>query len=99
MGNELLVTKTWAEFKELIEETIKTASPKADQADKNQPVNTEKLLTRPQAAKFLNISLVTLDKWTKEGIVPGYRLGGRKWYKESEILESLESIRAQKYAR
>ena len=59
----------------------------------------ERLLNRTKAAKLLGISMVTFDKWTKEGIVPGYRIGGRKFFKESEILENLEPIRVHKYNR
>jgi excisionase family DNA binding protein len=99
MEKEMLVTKTWADLRKLIEETINSADLKRDQDPPQHLAESEKLLTRIQTAKYLHISLVTLDKWTKEGILPGYRMGGRKWYKESEILESLESIRAQKYAR
>lgn len=34
------------------------------------------LLTRKQAASLLNISLPTLDKYTREGTIPAVRLGG-----------------------
>lgn len=56
-------------------------------ASDNSP---EKLLTREETAEMLSISLVTLWKWTKEDIIPSYRIGNKVRYKQSEILKSLK---------
>jgi excisionase family DNA binding protein len=47
------------------------------------------LLTREEAKNYLSISLPTLHKWTAEGILISYRLGGRVYYKQHEILKAL----------
>lgn len=57
----------------------------------------EKLLTRKETADKLKISLVTLNDWTKRGMIQSYIIGGRVLYKESEIEKSLHQVRTVKY--
>lgn len=57
------------------------------------------LLTRKETAKLLRVSLPTLHDWTKRGIIKGYRIEGKVYYKKSEIEESLTAIQAHKYSR
>ena len=45
----------------------------------------EKYLTRKETAKRLNITLPTLNRYTKQSKVTGYRVGARVLYKNSEI--------------
>ncbi len=52
-------------------------------------------LTRLEVAERLNISLPTLNEYTKRGIVPAYRIGARVLYKESDINNSLNQIRVK----
>jgi excisionase family DNA binding protein len=54
------------------------------------------LLTRKDAAKLLSISLPTLNEWSKNGQIKGYRIGTRVRYKRSEIIESLNAMRTSK---
>lgn len=51
------------------------------------------LLTREEAAIYLHITLPTLNTYTKSGRVKGYRLGGRVFYKRSELTDALKAIR------
>jgi excisionase family DNA binding protein len=55
----------------------------------------EDFLTRKQTAELLNISLVTLGKYTKEGLIDGHRGVGRKriLFKRSEINNALQKIK------
>lgn len=53
-------------------------------AKKNKPI-----VTRKEAAKMLSVSLTTLKSWTDLGLLKSYKLGGRIYYKENEVLESL----------
>ena len=50
------------------------------------------IITRKEAAKMLSISLTTLKSWTDLGFLKSYKLGGRIYYKENEILESLTPV-------
>jgi len=60
----------------------------------NQPGNSlPENLSRQQACDYLNISLSTLNTYTKEGFLKKYRFGGnRVLYKRSELDEALTSI-------
>lgn len=49
------------------------------------------LLTRIEAAQLLSISLTTLKTWRNQGIIKAYKLGGRIYFKEQEILAALKS--------
>lgn len=52
----------------------------------------EVLLTREETAEMLSVSLVTLWKWTKDDIIPAYRIGSKVRYKKSEILLALKQM-------
>jgi excisionase family DNA binding protein len=56
-----------------------------------------KYLTRKEVAERFNISLVTLNTWSKAGIIKSYTIGGRVLYKESEIEESLKEVKTVKF--
>ena len=56
-------------------------------------------LTRKETAKLLQISLVTLNAWSKNGIIQSYRIGGRIRYKLTEIDEALKEVKNLKYRR
>jgi len=51
-----------------------------------------KLLSRKEAAEYLDISLPTLDKYTKLGRIRGTRLGGRVLYSDEDLEKSLTEI-------
>lgn len=50
----------------------------------------EELLTRKQAAAFLNVSLPTLHTLSLRGDVKAYRLRKNVLYKKSELIKSLK---------
>ena len=64
-----------------------------------KPEPPEKYLTRKETAKLLQISLVTLNEWSKRGYVQSYRIGGRIRYKLTEIDEALKEVKNLKYRR
>jgi len=57
---------------------------------KPEPIN--KYLTRVEVAKKLNLSLPTLNDYTKRSIIPAYRIGNRVLYKEIEVENALRRI-------
>lgn len=59
---------------------------------KNTSKDDEVLLTRENTAEMLSISLVTLWKYTKDDIIPAYRIGTKVRYKKSEILLALKQM-------
>ncbi|MFG6685112.1 helix-turn-helix domain-containing protein [Mariniflexile sp. HNIBRBA6329] len=58
----------------------------------NTSKDDEVLLTREDVAEMLSISLVTLWKYTKDDIIPAYRIGTKVRYKKSEILLALKQM-------
>jgi excisionase family DNA binding protein len=67
-----------------------------------QPDETQKppyLLTRKEVAAKLRITLVTVDKHTKAGILQSYRIGGQIRYKFNEIEKAFEVVKNAKYRR
>lgn len=58
-----------------------------------------KLYTRKEVAKMLDISLPTLNDWTKDGKIKAHRIGTRVRYKEKDVEVALKEIDALKYAR
>ncbi len=64
----------------------------------NQPTSnfggrvSKKILTRKEAADFLSVSLTTLKAWTDQQLLIAYKLGGRVYYKEKEILKALKAF-------
>lgn len=50
----------------------------------------EKLLSPAEACKLFNpaISKVTLAKWTNDGLIPMQKIGGRVFYKFTDIIEA-----------
>lgn len=95
MENVLLIPITIEKFKEIITETVKTELD--NYFAKGEPP--AEYITRKEAAKLLDISLPTLLDWTKQGIVPGYRIASRIRYKRSDIDKALKQIDSIKYNR
>ena len=54
-----------------------------------QAIFTEKYLTREEVSKLLTICLSTIHNWTKKGILQAYQIGGRVYFKASEIESSM----------
>lgn len=51
-----------------------------------------KLLNRKMCGVFFGVSTVTIDDWTKKGIIKAYRIGNRKIYKLHELEQALTKI-------
>lgn len=60
-----------------------------------------KMLSVEEARKLFNpaVSKQTLSKWSKEGLVPAHRIGGRIYYKHSELTEAAKKIRLYDHNR
>lgn len=56
-------------------------------------------LSRKEVAALLKITLPTLHQWTKEGVLPSYKIGTRVLYKESEVKATLEKVPSFKFKK
>lgn len=63
-------------------------------ARNNEPQpEAKELLTRKETADLLNVNIATLWRWTNSGKLNQYGIGGRTYYKRSEVLESIKSLK------
>ncbi len=95
MDNLILSTYTPEELTGIIHKAIREVVK-----DLQPPASTphsETLLTRKETSDKLKISLVTLNDWTKRGLLQSYLIGGRVLYKDSEIEASLYKTQTVKY--
>jgi hypothetical protein len=80
-------------LREIFEESLnKDIRPK-------EKVRTNPYLTRFQVVDMLQISLPTLNNWSKAGIVQSYRIGNRILYKLDEIEQAIRQVKNLKYKR
>jgi hypothetical protein len=61
-------------------------------------VNEEQLIDTDTARKIFvpEVSRATLINWTKSGLINCYKLGGRNYYKRTEVIESAKSLKPYK---
>jgi hypothetical protein len=95
MDNVILSTYTPEQLTGIINNAV-TEAVKSIKIDASTP-QSEKLLTRKETADKLKISLVTLNDWTKRGLIQSYLIGGRVLYKDSEIEASLYKTQTVKF--
>ncbi|MBG7610687.1 helix-turn-helix domain-containing protein [Polaribacter sp. BAL334] len=92
MKNSILLELSVEELQELIGSTVKKNV--ADlQKELQSKKFTEELLTREETCKFLKIDSSTLWSYTNKGKVKSYAIGARRYYKRSELLESLTLLK------
>jgi excisionase family DNA binding protein len=54
---------------------------------KLHPLQPDKLITRKEAAKMLNISLPTISAWEKANQLKSVRIGSRVYFRQSDLLK------------
>lgn len=86
-SNTILLVKAsdLRQFGETLAADILAGQPKPQPA---RPLN-EKPISQPEAVKFLGKSRQTLIAWRKKGLIKAYQLGGRIYYKPSELVAAL----------
>ena len=79
------------DFKEMLAEAVRTELNDFKKVLlQNQPENKSDLLTPEEVCQLLGISKVTLWSYTKQEKFKLYGIGQKRYYKQSEILKSLE---------
>lgn len=91
MEKIVLTSLSIKDFKSLIREVLEEFAKEVDKQETNsKKIKQEEVLLNPtEVVKMLRISKVTLQKWMKVGKVPYYRLGRKVYFKESELLETI----------
>lgn len=90
MENLILSPITIGELTTVISETVSNEVNRILSLQK-QPQQPE-YFTRKETAKLLGISLVTLNSWQKNGLVPAYRINTRVRFKKEDVFKSLSKI-------
>jgi excisionase family DNA binding protein len=88
MDNLILTSLSLPDLQAEIATAVERSIEKHIGSFQKSPLPSEELLTRKEAAKLLDVSLGTLNEYTKKGIVIGYRIGACIRYKKSEILNN-----------
>ncbi|WP_347173637.1 helix-turn-helix domain-containing protein [Polaribacter uvawellassae] len=57
-----------------------------------QPKKPTVWISRKEVGEILSISLVSVDAWTKKGILTAYRIGNKKRFKRTEVENALTKI-------
>jgi len=75
--------------------THASSSTKARRQPGESPQAGALLLTRPQVAKLLGVSVVSVDRWTKAGRLPRVELFGsaRVLYRRSDVEKLVAGLR------
>jgi len=75
------------ENNESIDELADRIASKIEKRLTERTPNTKKdgYFSRRQLSELLSVDLATLHRWSKSGKLPSYRLGGRIFYKQSDL--------------
>ncbi|MDM1407439.1 helix-turn-helix domain-containing protein [Myroides sp. DF42-4-2] len=67
----------------------RTAELLINQAPQRQETEQEEFLTRTEAMQFLKITTATLWRYEKKGKITSHGIGGKRYFKKSELEQSL----------
>jgi len=59
----------------------------------------ERLLTPKQTAELFQVSTVSIWQWEKQGRIMKHTMGGRTYFKYSEVMSAIESGVGRKYQK
>jgi len=65
-----------------------------EEIDKIKSKDEERLISPSETCKLFvpTITKATLTSWTNQGLLDQYRIGGRVYYKKSEVLEKTKKL-------
>ena len=62
------------------------AEPKYKDVNGQRPERTQ-IMTTKEIAKYLGVHEMTVYRWLKKGILPGFKIGGR-WRSKKDLLDA-----------
>lgn len=83
-GQMILSGMTATDFLEAVKNMVRA------ELKNNEP---EELMTREDVAEFLKVNLSTVSTWTNQGRLTCFGMGGRRYYKKSQIMAALEILK------
>lgn len=91
---ETLFIPTEHDFKKWVKDAVKEYIQEHLQDVNSNMQNDDGLLNRKEIAKFLRISLVTLNDWIKRGL-PSHPQRGRVYFDKKEVLDYIKEKKMQ----
>ncbi len=93
MNNAILLQElSIVQLQQLIGSSVKDGIQQFQKEIKSHE-NSEELLSREETCKFLHIDSSTLWAWSKNGKIKCYGIGARRYFKKSEIMQSLTLLK------
>lgn len=89
MANNIIIQFSEAEFKELIQQSVREETLEIKEFIRNS--SQDKLLSIQEAAAYLNLAQQTLYGFTSTGKIPYTKKGKRLYFKRSELDNWLQS--------
>jgi hypothetical protein len=99
MNQVILSPITPAELGELVSAAMQTVLQAWTPPPADFGANIPEFPTRKQTKEILQVSYVSLNQWSKSGILPTVKIGSRVRYKKSDVLAALKDVRNLKYKR
>jgi predicted DNA-binding transcriptional regulator AlpA len=95
MNSIQLIQVTPNELADLISENVKTSIQNLAKGlnELNQPHQKE-IVSRKEVAEMFDVSLVTIHDWMNNDILKPYKIGGRTFFKRSELMQLLINSKA-----
>src|SRR5688500_7263273 len=78
-------------LRDIVREEIQLTSNRANAADEFISVKELQILFKP------SVSRVTIDSWSSKGLLNKHLIGGRVYFRKSEVLESLTTLKKYKH--
>lgn len=90
--SNLLYTHSKKDLEAIVEIVIERLR-KMDVSETTKDIPEDDRLTQKEAARLLNISVVTLIDWKKKGLVPFYQVQRSIFYSKKELIEIAQKNR------
>jgi len=90
MEDFVLIPMTIQSFKKMVKEIVFEAI--SEYESRTPKITQDELLTQTQLSEFLKISVPTLIRLKKDGLIPYRKINSRVYYLKSEVLESLKKF-------
>ena len=84
MINENNTSQMFQEIKDILETVLRKQSINQKKEDEKYIIDAERL------ARMLNVSSSTVFKWTKDGIIKYSPIGGKFFFKMSDVLDFID---------
>jgi len=97
MDKIILHSTSIPELRAMIGDVLREEFQKFKSTNPSPKQKSSEYLSRKEVCDLLKISMATLHYYTKDGILQGYRIGGRVLYKLTEVETAVEEVGTRKF--